>query len=66
MGRKLTYNMGMAMRFEIRCESDAMHHVSDAMRYSFGYICAMADAMRNPMCTIARRYTDGDSISYFD
>jgi hypothetical protein len=58
---------------QIRCKSDAMHQmnqmrhdVSDAMRDSFGYICAMHDAMRNPMYTIARRYTDADSIFYFD
>jgi hypothetical protein len=35
------------------------------MRDSFGYIYAMHDAMRNPMYTIARRYTDADSIFYF-
>jgi hypothetical protein len=35
------------------------------MHDSFVYICAMADAMRNPMYTIARRYTDADSNFYF-
>jgi hypothetical protein len=73
MGEWITYNEDMAKRFRIRCKSDAMHQmnqmrhdVSDAMRDSFGYIYAMHDAMRNPMYTIARRYTDADSIFYFD
>ena len=35
------------------------------MRDSFVYISTMADAMRNPMYTIVRRYTDADSIFYF-
>jgi hypothetical protein len=73
MGEWITYDEGMAKRFRIRCKSDAMHQMnqmrhdaSDVLRDSFGYIYAMHDAMRNPMYTIARRYTDADSNFYFD